>query len=360
MQKIRCLQLCFYFVVFGAAQAPAIAAGRQAPIRITGTPTCASCRIERRVKVEVTDKAMPGALIDYAWVHAASDDRYFVVSGVSGTELYLADRAGVIRKRIGSEGQAPGEFRTPMYVLEYDSSFRVIDPKNARITTLGKRNLGATKTSNFPFFPLSNPVKLGNAFVLNARLQNGPRTEANQPLHMFSVDGVRIRSFGADPRAPIPNPPTARSLTRVVSAGSNGTILVASPSAYRIERWDSAGKLVAIYERDLSWFRPRSLSEPSQGLPHVRQIHEENGVLWVQIGTIKQPPTPGKVAIPFDHSKSETFVEVLDLKSGKAVAAKRFTGFYAFPVMGGLYSSTFSTDNRGEPRVQLWTYDLIR
>jgi len=324
--------------------------------RIAGVPTCPDCRIERTLVVEISDRAMPGALSDYAWVHVASDDRYFVVSGLTGEELYVADRTGTIQRRIGRTGQGPGEYRAPIHVVETGSAFWIVDPKNTRITSLEKRDFTLQGTRTLPLFPLSSPIEHGTRLILNGMIKGNA---AAQPIHIYSSNGALLRSFGAD------NPnqnatPTSKTMTRVVATGQNGVVWSASPFEYRIEKWDTTGRRVATYVRELEWFKARTATESSEGLPHIRRLHEDkDGLLWVEIGIIRQDRTKTR-SVPFDHSRSETYMEIIDPSSRRVVAARRFQGVFGFLANGGLFESTYSTDKGGLPRVHVWTYELRR
>jgi hypothetical protein len=354
------LRACvFTFVAMATVQAPRHITAQVPQFRILGAPTCANCVIKKELVRRITDRTLPGALLEYASAHVARDGRSFVVSGEDGRELYLADANGQIVRRIGRSGEGPNEYRAPNYVLELDSFFVVFDTRNSRATYLAKQDLRAVKSVRLTANPLIAPIPLPmNRYAANVvKLSSGQA--ASKPISVIAASGTTIRSFGLDTRKG--QSITSKALTRILAPGRGGVIWAGYPEEYRIEKWDTAGQLLAVYQREVEWFRPRDSNSRESGLPHLRSLHEdENGALWVTIGTVKPNPAAKRGAFPFDHSLSETRVEVLDMSARRVIASQTFPSWFPQDVMGGLFQTIYTTTEGGDPLVQVWTYTLSR
>jgi hypothetical protein len=66
-------------------------AGQLSTHRISGSAVCSACTIEKRLVGEITDRLLPGSLLDFGWVGVVRDGRFFVMSGWMGEELYVAN-----------------------------------------------------------------------------------------------------------------------------------------------------------------------------------------------------------------------------------------------------------------------------
>jgi hypothetical protein len=336
---------------------PGSAFAQVAVQRIAGGSTCSGCLIETQRLASVSDAALPGSILDFAWAGTLRDGRFYVVTGWSGQELYIANPAGAITQRIGRAGQGPGEYRAPHYVLDVDSFLVVIDVRNRRATYLTRDRLQFVRTTPLSGAPLSRPVALsGNRFLINAIVSG----DAGHPLHVIDSDGRVLRSFGQDSRS-AGAVLTSHTATRVTAAASDGSVWVAHPNEYRIEKWDSTGRLTAVYERTLTWFPRRTADATGAGLPRITALHEaEPGKLWVEIRTTRPAPAARENrTFPADHSNSETYVEILDMQARSVLTARQFKGWFPYSTGAGLTGSIYD-DKTLEPRVHVWTYRLRR
>lgn len=127
-------------LMLASASLPPALAGRAATEIISGEPTCAACTIERSRVATIDDRGFPGgALGELAWAYALRDGRFLVASLGA---LYVTDRTGRIVRRLGRKGAGPEEFEWPLYFMESDSAYLVVDS--------GKRSRGAELPTRLP------------------------------------------------------------------------------------------------------------------------------------------------------------------------------------------------------------------
>ena len=74
------------------------------------------------------------------------------------------------------------------------------------------------------------------------------------PVHLHGFRGEHIRSFGRSGDRVSPDAPYNEK--RNIAHGPNGSILLTRVNQYRIEKWTLAGSLLAVIERERSWFAP--------------------------------------------------------------------------------------------------------
>jgi hypothetical protein len=298
--------------------------------------------IEPYPVVSITDSLLPGALKRFAAVMAASDGRYLLIDLA---EVHVADSTGRIVRQIGRNGRGPGEFVMPKNAFETATGFVIIDGATVRMTTLSKDSLEVVATHRLPGRNTSFPAAFADGrFAFNAPIYSPD--QIGHAIHVLSPDGSVLRSFGGNSRYRAGD---EAELRRIVSvARDSGSFWVTHPSLYRIERWDSTGHLMAVFERRASWFRaPDALALPGPGSPVVVRLWEgADGLLWV------------KIAIP--PPKIATVIEVLDPRALSVVASTRFESVIATPVAGSFLFSAMKQLPDGQPIVNVWGYRIRR
>jgi hypothetical protein len=127
--------------------------------------------------------------------------------------------------------------------------------------------------------------------------------------------------------------------------------------AYRIERWNTVGELLQIYERRASWFPPNVVAD--HGVPIILGMHEDtNGLLWVLHVTFDPRPADaqlGKPRMPTGH----TIIDVLDLKERRIVTTARCECLGG-EIIGSPSYWHYAEDSQGNPRFTIWTFRLAR
>jgi hypothetical protein len=210
--------------------------------------------------------------------------------------------------------------------------------KLRRVTRLAKKTLDVRGTDPMPASPGEAPEAFPDGrYVLNGDVR--PPGSAGHPLHIVSPDGRILRSFGGHTAAAA----VKANYQRNVGVSGDSGVWVNRSDGYRIERWDTAGKLLAVYERRVDWFPAPDSSAwnsgiyPENGEPRVGKIHEdEQGRLWVKVAIPRIPPgwVPGT---PWDKSQSEIFIEVLDTRERRVLASLNVKGWFGIPTPGPFF-----------------------
>jgi hypothetical protein len=153
-----------------------------------------------------------------------------------------------------------------------------------------------------------------------------------------SDDGRIVRSYGEPGESPAGELPR-----RAVGASAGGRVWIAHRDRYRVERWNTAGRLVDVLERVVAWFPVSAATRGTDA--SIRQIREDaDGRLWVHVVVRDQT--------------SATIIEVLDPAAGTVITSATFQGWAGDPVGGGFYLRTYRELPTGEPRIDVWGFRL--
>jgi hypothetical protein len=335
----------------------------QVPVQvITGGATC-QCRLQRYLVATITDSLYEGgtSLNPLAQVSAAATGEFLIAS----SQLWLTDRTGRIVRQVGQVGSGPGEFRSPQFVLAEAAGHRVFDQRLRRTTRLALGTFAAVEDAPMPFFSWHAAMFPDGRYVLGGEFDSPGH--AGQPLHLVAADGTILLSFGNNPDlAPTPGlhrDGRERLLRRSVAPSGDSAVWTAHPFRYRLEKWDTRGRLLAVYERRTSWFPPtdRALLEAPEfetsGLnqPSIARLHEdEHGRLWVQITVRRRERT-----LPLGQSDPgpyDTIVEVLDLAERRVIAAG-FINRLVRNVRGpSFYHLSYRESASLQPLIDVWAF----
>ena len=315
---------------------------------IEGEPECVPCRIERYLVAELNDSAFPGVIRIARTAVTVTTDGRFLLGPADLPNPHVANARGEIVAAIGRGGEGPGEYRLVTAALDYGGGFLIYDGRLRRVTRLN-RALEFQRVEAFPPIGGARPVIAydnGNYVVNGTYSLSGAASKA---LHLVSPDGKVLRSFG-------PELSRNGAAIRLVARSRDGTVLVARYTDYRIERWDTAGRLLRVYKRDASWFPTRAEEDIEQDGYLITAIHEDrDGMLWVHMADYDAHPNPGVARMPTGKS----IIEVLDLENARLVAAAR-GDFVGGDVVGAPYQWHYYETTTGEPRLRIWGFRLGR
>jgi hypothetical protein len=164
---------------------------------------CDDCRIQLTPITVVTDPDGRGGLAVPNSVAIDDKGRILVASSVAAYEFSVYGRNGAFVKKIGIEGEGPGEFRRIGFLLAHGGTVHVFDTALLRWTTFdGEFNF--VKTAIMPQYPI-RAVVWRDTLVINAKIAT--RDRVGFPVHVVSSEGSLIRSYGYDSltyRADIP------------------------------------------------------------------------------------------------------------------------------------------------------------
>jgi hypothetical protein len=194
------------------------------------------------------------------------------------------------------------------------------------------------------------------------------------PLHVLSLDGSIVRSFGAD--TPSVNPQQRHAHLRVLSAPKNGAFWMARRTDYVLERWDVTGKKLAEWRRRTDWFPThgrggmRSRTEPPNPSIQALWVDDDNRA-WVII-SVADPNWADAVdhsagsfqGIPrnkyTDHNDYfDTVIEVIDLDKGVLLARARMDNQAVYASGDGRIVTYLEADD-GTQLIEVWRPRLVR
>lgn len=193
---------------------------------------CATCNLVLEPVVTLRDPATLEELPDRMIYVAPGPSSHVVAVGRDATSLLVFDLTGLLVRRLGAEGDGPGEFRRIRRILAlHGKSLVVTDWGTGRVTVLGG-SYEVTRISSMQRLP---DLVLRDGTMLLADHVFTP-DRIGFPLHVIDSAGEVVRSFGTD--LPEYAPDARLATTRLVASDSTGGIWSVAPGRYLLERWD--------------------------------------------------------------------------------------------------------------------------
>lgn len=263
---------------------------------------------------------------------------------------------------IGRAGQGPGEYRGihNLFVGLADSIF-VIDSGLSRVSVLSPDGEYIRSFSlSMELAYASSHVRMpGGDLVLGGIIASPERI--GYPLHRVSPEGEVLLSFGA--QEPAFDPQDEAAVHRVFDF-DGGMIWAARRYQYLIEGWDpKTGELRRVLDRGASWFPPREHirggrepgDRPDPLIMGLAVDAERRLWVLVRVYTDDWPPEAGQ----HGGDVSVTFIEVIDLVTGRLVARTEF-GEALTDLDGSLAAHSVRAHEDGLPVMDAWRVELIR
>ena len=367
-----------------AALGPAPASAGQATAgqaTVLTEDLCTACSIELTPDVLLgTDGE---SVIGVAWdIHRLADGRFLMAFQDVNYEFTVFSADGSEFRRVGREGEGPGEYAHVWFVRELGDDLHVFDQRRRRMTVLDP-DFEVVRTSPVSCLDCNGfdmAALPGGALALNYFMAPGPReeilsAESGFAVHIVGPDGETLRSMDEiptdGPLRPTDNP------YRHLEVAPDGSLLSLPLTSYRIDRWDTAtGEPLQTFARGADWF-PDGQSYSHAAAPGrppptgTRAMHvDEAGRLWVYISR----PAPdwedrlertGRGAHPeeggwrYGPGSTESVTEVLDLESGRVLVSQVLDsemlggrGRFFAPGWLAVY------DEEGIPQYQMWRVTL--
>jgi hypothetical protein len=302
------------------------------------------CTIERELVLEMTDESVPlyGAMSGTATILA--DGSAFLAA--RRQPVLVLDADGNLTREVGRIGAGPGEYASPVAVLEAPGGYVVLDRALRRLTWLSPE-LDFRHVVTIPAMrALLPPIVFEDGrILLNALMLTGG--SYGHPLHILTPESGSVDSFGGDGPFQLGD---ERALWRILAPASGWDVWVARPETartdtYRIERWNVQGQMIATYERDMEAVLP---SDAEERLIRLTQLHQDRqGRLWVKL-SMWEP-------------ERATIVEVLDLEREEVVASARFDDWTTDVALGGFYARRLQSIDDPEPVItgqEIWRFRL--
>ena len=261
--------------------------------------------------------------------------------------VYAAN--GKLLKRIGRQGDGPGEFRLPAHIFvdAHDTVFIADWAGRLSVLTPDYRfaRSFAFPTGTRALIVLSNGRVLANA-------SRPDRETIGLPFHLFDRTGVFLGAIGDRSRPFFST--SSYTIVHRIAPTKTGFWSVPAFGNYLIEHWSQDGKRTMLLRRTPNWFvtLPQGLSgkNPFTTDPPVSVVEglweDSKGLLWVMIRTAdparhevpaETVRTPeGNVSVPGEPDRvSDTIVEVIDPKAGILLVSQRFDQLFIRSMKGG-------------------------
>ena len=344
---------------------------------------CAACSIELTPDVLLgTDGE---SVIGVAWdIQRLSDGRFTMAfSNIAAwPEFTVFSADGSDFRRIGRDGEGPGEYVRVLSVREHGEELYVLDNHGRRITVLGPgfevvrtAPLGCLNCNGLDMVMLPDGRMALNYFMSSGSLEEALSADAGFAIHILGPDGEPLHSVDEIPTSSPMNP--ARSALRFLDVAPDGSLLSLHLTSYRIDRWDPAtGELLQTFERGADWF-PAGTSSSHSARPDrppptgTSAMHvDEAGRLWVysyrpapdwEDHLERTPPDVDPKMGPWMYGPGSTegIMEVLDLESGRVLLSQVLDS----EVLGGrgqFFAPGWLAvyDEDGLPQYRMWRLTL--
>lgn len=332
-------------------------------VAIHGNDESLPCRFGRRTLFTLDSASFD---IDHKLANITRNSRgEYIVFG-RGNVLGLLDASGKLIRTFGRDGSGPGEFRsaTGLLVAANDTVY-VIDGGQRRLTVIDPTFTKLIRTVSVPSLaggenvlpvPQSQLLVGGQVF---AGVQ--PDTSFNT-LRIMSADGRIVRAWGIDTMSANESARNRRKgirelvgkrgavMARRLSAGVDGSVMVARANSYLVEQWSSDFHLTRTFARHVDWFPTLSVagmrlnfvndSTPAQIFGVAVDSASGNIVVQLIVASSrwKSPAdvrTAGEgktssVKLDGDLTKYlDTIFESFDPRTGQLTASIRLPGFFA-------------------------------
>ncbi|MEO8478514.1 MAG: 6-bladed beta-propeller [Gemmatimonadota bacterium] len=266
--------------------APASVLTAQDTVRPPATPSCAECRIVVSHMVTLGDEDGPGSFDSYPTaVVRDSRGRYIVASGDAPAEkLHLFDSDGRFLRRLGSNGEGPGEFRYPDgLVITRQDTLHVYDSQTGRHSVFDpalrfvRSDILSRYYTSVARFPDGSTVFAAAA---------GAGGMAGVLLHRYRSDGGYLDSFGDSAAARNDRLGYIKDTRRLAWSHGGGVWALEPAFRYRFALWSLDGTLQRVIEPASPWYAPHDLplgpTPTRPPSPSTAAISEDRyGRVWV-------------------------------------------------------------------------------
>lgn len=296
---------------------------------VPSTPACPACRIVLD-PVATLGAAGDPPLSRLTWVTVDSRGRFFAAPTYNRGEIAMYDAGGRFVRRFGRPGRGPGEFSGPIHMLRAGPGDSIHVFEGPRHTVLAPALASFGSVRLLPVQP-DGLAFLGDGRMVAHRMVMG-RGGVGQPLHVIDPAGRIARSFAGTEKW---DPAKLYQGMRNIAPAAGNRVWSAHVGSYRVELWGPDGSNPLTVVRNASWFRPWGhevgrFAEARERPRVVGVAEDRQGRLWVSI-LVRDPkrrPASGTREVPIteidSNAEFDTILEVLDPRSGRLLAHRRF------------------------------------
>lgn len=262
-----------FAVAPGALVAMSLTAGAQT-VEVSGTPTCSACVVEF-VRIGSAGTAADPVLVGEMNALKRGPRGTLVTTSHDGYQLVLFDSTGRYLRAVGTRGQGPGEFASPVRILGLDSHDSLwVDTRRSIFVYSPELTLARTVTSATP-----RPASwhfLAEGRVVQIAALTRPVANSLHVLYTLQPGDSIAAPFGT---ASSDDPVTCIAcMSRAVAVTPDRrAVHVVHPNRYRVDSYDSSGQLRSTLQVTGSrwmteWSRTRA-SGPGATEPPNPMIH---------------------------------------------------------------------------------------
>ena len=328
-------------MAFLAAHAllPAPGAARAQEFATLVEDLCGTCAIEITPDVVLgTDgESVIGYTRDF---HRLADGRFVMTFDYTPGEFTVFAADGSSFRRIGRQGEGPGEYQRAYRVRDHGSRFYVFD--QVRRMTVLDADFTVVRTARVPCLEctgLDMEILRDGSVVLNSldARKGEPWMTARDwfAIQVVGQDGEFLQQLD---EVTVVDLAPVEEFRRHLEVAPDGSVLSAHQRRYRIDRWDpETGELLSSHARAVDWF-PAPHPDPTRGPPdHPPQPAvtgmqlDAEGRLWLSLARPAADwrdrlERPGRAANPeggggwrYGPGSWQDVIEVLDLESGRVL-----------------------------------------
>ena len=347
----------FLFLPFLFLAAPALWA--QEVLNWDDFELCDDCEIEVTELVRLGDADGPGIIEGGGRLVAWDGELGYLVYPVGGAYIKVFGHDGTFQRKIGREGDGPGEFRGIIDVDVVDGRIVVLDPRRGRIFVLSPT--GEYITGHLYEYRPGRFTPVGDGRIVVTSSNWRSRVVEN-PLQMIDLaSGATTLEFGAvnagDRKTDVEVLFGGQEVGSVLSR--SGTVWWASRPRPSVQEWSLEGEQLRVIEGELPWFPAitefpdRSREPPPTRWRGVALDGDDN--LWMLAQTadpewdeIEMIPGPEGPQLPPGRGDDyrDNRIDVFNLQE------RRHVGRHVWDATGMALM-----DHGGEPAVSVLEYD---
>ena len=320
---------------------------------------CDDCELEVTELVRLGDEDGPGIIEDRIPAVVWSEELGYLLFPRGGTHIKIFDHDGTFVRRIGGEGDGPGEFRGVTDVDVVDGQIVVLDSRKRTVVILSPAGEYISQ-HGYQFQPGRFTPVGGGRIVVTAT--NWRSRVIDQPLHLFDLSsGATTLEFGAANAGG-----ELTDIQRNFGGMQQGSVLSRPGTVWwgaiptpAVQEWSLEGELVRAFEGELPWFPAindfpdLSREPPATSLQGLALNADDN--LWMMVRTadpdwdeVELIPGPEGPILPLARN-DDAFDIRLDIFS---LGQRRHLGKHVWDA-----STVAMLDRGGEPAVSALEYD---
>lgn len=327
------------FTAHALLAAPATARAQE--VTVLMQDLCNTCSIE--ITPDVVLGTDGESVIAYTRdFHRLADGRFVMTFDHTPGEFTVFAADGSSFRRIGRQGEGPGEYQRVYRVRDHGGRFHVFD--TVRRMTVLDADFNVVRTALVPCLECTGrdmEILPGGSAVLNSLepRKGEPWMTAREAfaIQVVGQDGEFLRQLDevrvVDPFRPV------EEFRRHLEVAPDGSVLSTHLERYRIDRWDpETGELLSAHTRNVDWFPapdPDRMRGPPDHPPSSVVTGMEldaEGRLWLSLSRpaadwrdrLERTGRPGNPeggggGWRYGPCSREDVIEVLDLDSGRVL-----------------------------------------